>query len=89
VTGPYIVTTKRERPLELAAPDLTDIPISRRAVATLAKARHDAELALVDYKARTGAMPERRFILAARTIAESGGTVGPLPDGTLIEVAPA
>lgn len=61
------------------------IPVSRRAVGTLDEARHDAELAMVRAKG-DGPMPSREQILAVRGLPEQGGTVGPLPDGTLITV---
>jgi hypothetical protein len=69
---PYIVTTKR------LARNVIDRNawqvVSRRAVDTLEEARERA----------LSAGASTRDVL--RNISESGGTVGPLPDGTVIEV---
>lgn len=79
---PYIITIKA-----IASPDPIVHPqvVSRRAVVTIEQARHDAELAMVHAKG-DGPMPHRTLILAARTLPEVGGTIGPLPDGTMIEI---
>lgn len=73
MTGPYIVTTKQP---SLALQDEPLIERSRRAVATLDEAMdYLCELVLF------AGDPD-----AALPVDESGGTVGPLPDGTVIEV---
>jgi hypothetical protein len=88
---PYIVTTKRP-----ATATLTHTPmweVSRRAVATLVGA---IEWAISDEsrtwanEPRLGPRPEnwQACLEAVYTVPESGGTVGPLPDGTLIDVEP-
>jgi hypothetical protein len=74
---PYVVTTKRP-PLSFDPfnPRATPERVSRRAVTTLEEARAAVITALVELAA-----PPTAF-----SIDESGGTIGPLPDGTLIEV---
>jgi hypothetical protein len=84
--SPYIVTTKR--PNKDDAPVWDRFDLSRRAVATLDEARkvcHDAVLAseLPTHEVMDPA--HDRFYDAALTLPD-GGTVGPLPDGTVIEV---
>jgi hypothetical protein len=76
VSGPYIVTIKRVYSIG------TDHGVgeSRRAVATLDEA-HEYVWNLLDSDPATDQTKV--------SLAESGGTVGPLPDGTVIEVAPA
>jgi hypothetical protein len=76
---PYLVITTRP---DFADPDdlyreapADPIVVSLRAVATLEEARRAI--------AETSAMPEAT---ATWVFGESGGTVGPLPDGSLIEV---
>lgn len=84
MSGPYIVTTKHEGRYPGALH-----PQSRRAVATLEEAREAANDAV------GSRMPEHRadvgdYIDAmadADNLPEAGGTVGPLPDGTVIEVS--
>jgi hypothetical protein len=71
---PFIVTTTR---LDLK---LHGEFVSRRAVATLEEARGLAALPC-------GISNPSHFHQAVR-LPESGGTVGPLPDGTVIEVEP-
>jgi hypothetical protein len=76
---PYIVTTKRPvDAVDCGHPEAprNGWPVSRRAVATLEesiRAVADAQTMAVGFT--TGV-----------TLPESGGTVGPLPDGTVIEV---
>src|SRR5215208_858046 len=58
--------------------------VARRAVATPEEARHEAERALINWQRTTGQKPDpRAHVYAARTLPESGGRVGPLPDGTV------
>lgn len=92
---PYIITVKRR----VDAPDLyrpEEVPerialstMSRRAVATLGEARkrcHDAVLnsELPNHAAMDPA--HDLFYDAALALPEQGGPLGPLPDGTVIEV---
>jgi hypothetical protein len=77
--GPYVVTTKR--PIVAVSPfasrgsfERDNLPVvSARAVATLEEAR-----AYVIKRHNTYG--------AIHSLPESGGTVGPLPDGTMIQV---
>lgn len=58
--------------------------VSRVAVATLEDARkHCLEETVRTHAWGYGSQP---FISASRALPESGGTIGPLPDGTIIEV---
>jgi hypothetical protein len=81
---PYIVTTKR--PAELphgGHPDDYGYPqhVSRRAVATL----ETDELFRVLFDGNRS-QNNARVVAQIRSLPESGGTVGPLPDGTVIKV---
>jgi hypothetical protein len=100
---PYIVTTYEPVPTgveHMGAVEMTREPLSRRAVATLENRRRPdgieepgarqaviSRIAKCAFDAGTtdGYQPHED---AARTLPESGGTVGPLPDGTVIEVKP-
>lgn len=74
--SPFIVTTKRQwHELEFETERVRTSVVSRVAVGTLQEAREATEAA-----ARTS-----RIAIDA-LVAESGGSVGPLPDGTLIQV---
>jgi hypothetical protein len=76
---PYIVTTKRTVPTDLGRDEVADAGVlSRRAVATLE--------AILQYGSDQGW--RRATVRAVASFPESGGTVGPLPDGTVIEVEP-
>jgi hypothetical protein len=78
---PFIVTTNRGCDDAECSPRCRNRKLSRRAVATLEEAR--AVVATITEAAR----PDRADILnAIVALRESGGTVGPLPDGTVIEV---
>jgi hypothetical protein len=78
---PYVVTTRRASATRTAPPSHNDV-FSRREVATLEQARRTAGQACL------GSTPlNLENIERARTLPDSGGTVGPLPDGTVIEVA--
>jgi len=92
---PYIVTTKAPTEPDAygrfkdAQADGRIGPLSRRAVATLDQARAYASEQVVqrsyradDFNARAWGDLEQSAI----DIAEHGGTIGPLPDGTVIEV---
>jgi hypothetical protein len=77
---PYIVTTKR-RTLAQPAGRWYAEPVSRRAVATLEEAR-DSIYSLCAEKD----VDDERIADDIDHLPDSGGTVGPLPDGTVIEV---
>jgi hypothetical protein len=75
---PYVVTTKRRRQgFKVCGMDV----LSRRAVATL----DEATEALDAHMKSAGANGDWRLVAICK-VSESGGTVGPLPDGTVIEV---
>jgi hypothetical protein len=62
-------------------------PVSRRAVATLEEAREEARDRLRENRSLYGDSNEyRRFGEMIPALPEQGGAVGPLPDGTVIEV---
>ena len=72
---PYIITT-------IISDDTLPAraPLSRQAVATLEEARRECDRLATEHGASEGTQ-----LWAALGI-ESGGTVGPLPDGTVIKV---
>jgi hypothetical protein len=76
----YIVTTHRPT-LVTYTPPKRHTEISRRVVATLDEALTEARASASSWSG------EAHDQLHA--IPKSGGTIGPLPDGTLIEVTPA
>lgn len=89
---PYIVTTRREQ--HIAGDSRVMQTITRRAVATLEDARQYCE---DEAKSVCGHLndpdDDQHFapewdgaVDAAQELPESGGTVGPLPDGIWIEV---
>jgi hypothetical protein len=84
---PFIVTTKRPCPACVHGPagggEHRPESVSRRAVATLEEVQVLVSDAIYDAGQKT-----TRDALPAFEIPESGGTVGPLPDGTVIEVEP-
>jgi hypothetical protein len=96
---PYVVTTKRPTPIvagghgwdsdEYGLVDNENPIVSRHAVATLEEARDKgwAE-ARRHLHVDQGASEWVRWGDAFRDLPESGGTVGPLPDGTVIKVEP-
>lgn len=73
---PYIITTYPEPTM---APGFVG---TRRAVATLEEAREAAYVAARHHDDTD----DGEYETAAHRIDEAGGTVGPLPDGTVIEV---
>lgn len=84
---PFVITTKR--PQSQIEPQIT-WHVSRVAVATLEEARQ-ACIKIVqpyaDAESKTVALgPVARICLSLMRKDWSGGTVGPLPDGTTIEV---
>lgn len=77
MAGPYIVTTKARENLPPLAPSWR---VSRHAVATLEEAKAEAA-SIVEQREHD----DDQFFATA-LLPESGGTVGPLPDRTVIEV---
>jgi hypothetical protein len=75
---PYIVTTTWTGSHPSKSGTICTVQTGRTDVATLEEARNLANEQCVEY----GDPFERECIL----LPESGGTVGPLPDGTVIEV---
>lgn len=84
---PYIITTKRPGGHVGAARAGAALRvIARRAVATLEDARREGGwIVTASYDHLTDGN-RGRFAHALRDLPESGGTVDPLPDGTIIEV---
>jgi len=85
---PYIITTRRPYPYKAANAVPSDATIdTRTAVATLKEMRQHARNAVEDCAQAPGWTPK---YVAARNIARDlpaeGGSIGPLPDGTVIEV---
>lgn len=88
---PYLVTTTTPEPAlppignerDDGGPDVT-----RRAGATLEEARAACHAALTTCDLNPAAQFDAQYAIQYRVNA-SGGTVGPLADGTVIEVAPA
>lgn len=79
----YVVTTKSRY---CGANDLGYLAtLSRHEVATLEEAR-DAARAIFNAPDETQSEAFERAWAATWDIPEQGGTVGPLPDGTVIEV---
>jgi len=82
---PYIITTNRATP-GIVAHDI----MPRRAVATLDEARNDLAgyCPVPEHPGRPigEKHPAATFADSVRNLPESGGTIGPLPDGTVIEV---
>jgi hypothetical protein len=83
---PYIVTTRERHPSYVDSSAPFGRVLSRRAVATLDEA-HDCA-ALVGLGAMANDPPDSRLLRQTimLRITEQGGTIGPLPDGTVIEV---
>jgi hypothetical protein len=78
---PYIVTTKRPAKVDHDEERAEREHVSRRAVATLEEARDF----IYSLCAETD-VDDERIADDIDRLPESGGTVGPLPDGTVIEV---
>jgi len=81
---PYIITTHTRKDAIERSVGLAPRP-SRRAVATLEEARDVAEDAVIGEGRFDN---DEAFLAAIVALPESGGTIGPLPDGTVIEVTP-
>lgn len=92
---PYIITTTDPQHVCLSMPERCGVEpiVTRRAVATLDEAR-DWGADIVQDRANNfseSAQVQSDYgylaaVNAALDIDESGGTIGPLPDGTVIEV---
>jgi hypothetical protein len=86
---PYIVTTKQPDERTGSSGERSHVEFaSRLAVATLEKARRII-IDAVTGTSRSAAVQYDALVNYADTVPESGGTVGPLPDGTVIEVEQA
>ena len=84
---PYVITTKRPEQNEGGRGGVVRPPhFSRRAVATLEEARQRIVFALAHGEHMSEDARMAGWIGAEKRITENGGTVGPLPDGTVIEV---
>lgn len=83
---PYVITTKQRSESYATGhsyvPNAIETVVSRRAVATLDEAR---EQYLYNAVAGFHGQP---WLDRVDDIPESGGSIGPLPDGTVIEVEP-
>jgi hypothetical protein len=85
---PYVITTGASWGKNLGARDKYAVT-SRRAVATLADARAAANDAIYRGEGESDhAHHWQPFYVDADALPEHGGRVGPLPDGTVIEVEP-
>ncbi len=60
--------------------------VTRHAVATLDEAQEAAANELYDHAINPGRTSQQAFYDGVADLPEAGGTVGPLPDGTVIEV---
>lgn len=94
---PFIITTKRRLAGRTMVPTADAGPqplgaerfevVSRRAVATLEEAKVVAEDTLIAVApAGLDADEGERLLVAITELSESGGSVGPLPDGEVIDV---
>jgi hypothetical protein len=81
---PYVVTTKRPRPQEGGCGEILAV-VSRRAGGTLEEAQAEAHRIV---NAQPHRLSDPLWNNAIEAWPKSGGTVGPLPDGTVIEVEP-
>jgi hypothetical protein len=80
--SPYIITVSQTPEHDGA----TGFVRSRRAVATLEEARDEAYRIVVEKGFERGRPLLGHMADAIDLYSESGGKVGPLPDGTMIEV---
>lgn len=83
---PYIVTTTERGPVEPGIDWSNLTSVSRRAVATLEEAKQRATAPVFAHFRAHG--PAQPLYNAIEALPEHGGTIGPLPDGTVIEVEP-
>jgi hypothetical protein len=79
--SPYIVTTKRRGYMGLGLVRSPRV-VSRRAVATLEEANEAVHRIVHDLPGKW----QITTLAKCTPLPDSGGTVGPLPDGTVIEV---
>lgn len=85
---PYVITTTSPDPCVAYSTPRRPV-VSRHAVATLEDARIEAARVIPEHASvdvREHPITWRHAHTLAATLPESGGTVGPLPDGTTIEV---
>lgn len=84
---PYVVTTgKRFNDTDSG---IGGVQVeSRRAVATIEDARNAADAILADHSDGAQLMAWAAISAEVPNLPEAGGKVGPLPDGTMVEVEP-
>ena len=84
---PYVITTTADDP-HVGVPMGERVTVARRAVATLDDARDAVASYVGDYDAGSFNAHCRADDIESQVaaVAGSGGTIGPLPDGTVIEV---
>jgi hypothetical protein len=85
---PFIVTTKRPTDRGFSLSEEPVHEVSRRAVATLEENPHsNVKDEVARIMLRAGVVQQGQFwARAILGLTESGGTVNPLPDGTMIQV---
>jgi hypothetical protein len=88
---PLIITTKRpiiDREREGFGVTATrgTVDVSRRAAATLEEAIDKALVITLPYSLMTPAADDEALQAQCHALTESGGSVGPLPDGMMIDV---
>ena len=81
---PYIITTTADDP-HVGTPAMERVTVTRTAVATLDEAR-DVVTGIVEEREPFSHKVQETAGSNLSAMRESGGTVGPLPDGTVIEV---
>ena len=81
---PYIITTTADDP-HVGTPAMERVTVTRIAVATLDEAR-DVVTGIVEEREPFSHKVQETAGSNLSAMRESGGTVGPLPDGTVIEV---
>ena len=84
---PYIITTTADDP-HVGTPAMERVTVTRTAVATLDEAR-DVVTGIVEEREPFSHKVQETAGSNLSAMRESGGTIGPLPDGTVIEVRPA
>jgi len=80
----YIITTTADDP-HVGTPAMERVTVTRTAVATLDEAR-DVVTGIVEEREPFSHKVQETAGSNLSAMRESGGTVGPLPDGTVIEV---
>lgn len=86
MNNPYIVTTTQECEHCAEQGNVESIILSRVAVATLEKAKAESRKVVGVLGGSSGSTLSPLHLIDS--LPESGGTIGPLPDGTVIEVKP-